>query len=250
MISLHTTADTVVMLIIAAIVGAIAGIGAYALQSRAAADQDTRLGVIASMLVGGLASLGVLYFFSPVTNTTITAANGKTTMSSHYDLVKLVALAVIVGSGGRAFLIALQARASALLSQQTSANVLTQLPKALDEAKSNIADDTANVAATINEHAQTLTDLAAAPNAPQPVIEAAEALSAAQGALTTVAEHAQAHLDEAQSRVEAAAAPALLHPPPPAGSTETDPVTPVRTEADGNAGNAGNPGNAGNGAQE
>jgi hypothetical protein len=227
MISLNTTGDTIVMLIVAGIVGAVAGIGGFALQNRSATGTDQYLGWPASMLLGGLASLGILYFFSPVTNTTVTTATGAVKTSSHYDLVKLVALAVIVGSGGRAFLAALQARTSTLLSQQTSANMLNQLPKALDDAKEKIADDTANVAATIDQHANTLTELAADPNAPEPVKAAAEALEATKSELSSVAEQAQAHIGEAQGRIEAAAAPLSPQQSPMKSTGVPDPAAPA-----------------------
>jgi hypothetical protein len=205
MIALNDTEDTIVMIVVAAAVGAFAGLGAFALQSKRAADKDTKLGWLASMLVGALASVGVLYFLSPVAKTAVTLPGGSVTTTSQYDLLKLASLSVIVGSGGRVFLTSLQARAGALLSQQTSSNVVAEAPKALTDAQAKIGADAESAKSAIGPLAARLQELAATAGAPEEVKEAAITLDAAQDQISKVADQAQTHLEEVQGRIDAAA---------------------------------------------
>lgn len=211
LVTINNTRDAVLMMLIAAGVGGVAGLGAFALQGKL--DDGTSLSWEASALVGALASLGILYFVSPVTTTSITVPGGSIDTASQYDLLKLVSLSAIIGSGGRVFLTALQARAGALLNQQTVDNVTATTPKALNKANANIEADIASTKATIAPLADQLRDLAKAPDATAPVKEAATKLESAQEEISKLAEQAQTHLQQAESQIDAAAGQGT----PPAG---------------------------------
>lgn len=74
------------------------------------------LGWLASVIVGAVAAVAILYFFPPVLNI---EANGQAaTATLQYDLIKLVALSLITGSAGGSVLSALQARVLAKLNEQ------------------------------------------------------------------------------------------------------------------------------------
>ncbi len=130
MITLTHTIDYVIMLLVAAGVGAIGGLGAELLIKRSEVTgtieiphslrgtQLIALGLPASMIVGGIAAVAVLYFFSPVSETVISSASGIATVTHTYDLVKLVPLALIVGSAGPAFLASAQSRLASALNAQ------------------------------------------------------------------------------------------------------------------------------------
>lgn len=123
--------DYVVMLLVAAGVGAIGGLGAELLLKRADSTgtieiphrlKGTKLfalGLPASLIIGAIASVAVLYFFLPVTEV-ITSGTGTTasTVTREYSLVKLVPLALIVGSAGPAFLASAQSRLLSALNAQ------------------------------------------------------------------------------------------------------------------------------------
>jgi hypothetical protein len=126
----HTT-DYVWMILIAAGVGAIGGLGAELLLQRASNTgtvelpgrlKGTRLvdiGFPASLIIGAIAAVAILYFFPPVVEKVTTGAGGAPPKSTHeYDLVKLVALSLIVGSAGPAFLTTAQARVMSSLNAQ------------------------------------------------------------------------------------------------------------------------------------
>src|SRR5688572_23361121 len=77
------------------------------------------LGVFASAIVGAVAAVAALWIFPPeITNVT---ADGTTTTTTRYDIVKVVGLSLIVGSAGGSFLIAMQARALALVKAEQAA---------------------------------------------------------------------------------------------------------------------------------
>jgi hypothetical protein len=114
MIPLNTTMDTVLMLLIAGGVGLIGGIAAAFLETR-------RPGVpancgwkkfIGSVFLGGVAAVAVLYFFPPEESVEVAKK-----VVHQYNLTRLVAFALIVGSAGTSFLLTLQTRALALTAQ-------------------------------------------------------------------------------------------------------------------------------------
>lgn len=127
MIELNTTWNTVTMLLIAAGVGLLGGIAAGLLEmqrakkaaagatSAVAAPSLDRRTFWSSVFLGGVAAVAILYFFPPQETVSVTIENAVAT-KTQYDLTKLVALALIVGSAGSSFLLVLQTRALALTS--------------------------------------------------------------------------------------------------------------------------------------
>jgi hypothetical protein len=78
------------------------------------------LGVIASVIVGAVAAVAALWIFPPEVSTSV-VVDGTTTRTTHYDLIKVVGLSLVIGSAGGSFLAAMQARALALVkSEQAS----------------------------------------------------------------------------------------------------------------------------------
>jgi hypothetical protein len=109
MIPLNTTWDTVLMLLIAAGVGLIGGVGAALLEMRRDPKKlkDLKGLVFSSVVLGGIAAVAILYFFSPE-ETHVVVVKGTSEIVTGYSLTKLVALALIVGSAGAGFLLILQ----------------------------------------------------------------------------------------------------------------------------------------------
>jgi len=109
MIPLHTTWDTVVMLVVAGCVGLIGGIGAGLHEIRRDPKKAKKCAgtIVSSILLGGIAAIAILYFFPPEETNPVTV-KGVTTLVKEYNLTKLVALALIVGSAGASFLLVLQ----------------------------------------------------------------------------------------------------------------------------------------------
>lgn len=115
MIPLNTTWDNILMLLIAGGVGLIGGVGAALLETRreGTATASGWKAFAGSVILGGIAAVAILYFFPP--QETI-VKDGVST--SQYDLTRLVALALIVGSAGTSFLLTLQTRAMALVAEK------------------------------------------------------------------------------------------------------------------------------------
>lgn len=144
MISLNTTWDTVGMLMIAGGVGLLGGIAAALLELRSAKDGKASgcgFGTfMSSVFLGGVAAVAILYFFPPQEN--IPAPGGAGGTVAVYNLTKLVALALIVGSAGTAFLLAMQARGlAALKAERTDATQATasEMIKGLGDQASALA---------------------------------------------------------------------------------------------------------------
>ena len=112
MIPLKTTGDTVIMLLVAGGVGLIGGIGAGLLEIRRDPKKAKECAgtIFSSIFLGGIAAIAILYFFPPE-ETISTTVKGVTKVVKEYNLTKLVALALIVGSAGASFLLVLQKRA-------------------------------------------------------------------------------------------------------------------------------------------
>jgi hypothetical protein len=130
-IKLTETVDYVYMLLVAAGVGAIGGLGAELVLIRTegtgilslpGTTKDTtlwRLGFPASLIVGAIAAVAILYFFPPVIEKVIAGKNGGASETiNEYELAKLVPLALIVGSAGPAFLSTTQSRLMSALNAQ------------------------------------------------------------------------------------------------------------------------------------
>ena len=128
MIELDSTWNTVVMLLVAAGVGLIGGIGGAFIEWRqrcaapvtsGAGSCNSRLSALSCIVLGGLAAVAILYFFPPTQEVVEPATDGaEPVVTTFYDLTQLVALALIVGSAGAAFLQALQTRALAMAKAQ------------------------------------------------------------------------------------------------------------------------------------
>ncbi len=130
MIDLNHTIDYIYMLLIAAGLGAIGGVGAELLLKRADNTGTVllpsrlkghlfELGFISSLIIGAIAAVAILYFFPPVIATVTAGKSGGAPTTSHqYDVVKLVALSLIVGSAGPAFLSTAQSRMASALNEQ------------------------------------------------------------------------------------------------------------------------------------
>ncbi len=134
--------DYVGMLLIAAVLGAIGGVGWEFLQQRlhnsgsielpgpAGEGRYYDLGWIASALLGSMAALALMYFFSPEIRTIVQQPDGSTITTSSYEIIKLIALSLLVGCGGSTILQSLQARVVAMLNAQrveTTATTAQQL---------------------------------------------------------------------------------------------------------------------------
>jgi hypothetical protein len=166
MIELTEDFDYVYMMLIAAGVGAIGGLGAELLLSRADNTgtleipgrlKGTRfvdIGFPASLIIGAIAAVAILYFFPPVVETITAGANGAQPETTHeYDLVKLVALALIVGSSGPAFLKTAQSRLMSALNAERAATAVqtgkTQVDQVAESAKAAVAGA---VQEAVNQH--------------------------------------------------------------------------------------------------
>lgn len=154
MIDLTHTIDYVVMLAVAAGIGAIGGLGAelllkradntgtLQLPSRLKGTNLLELGFPSSLIIGAIAAVAILYFFPPVSQTVTAGTNGAAAKTTHqYDLVKLIALSLIVGSAGPAFLSTAQSRLMSALNAQkvgtaveTGRNQVTQVAESANAA--------------------------------------------------------------------------------------------------------------------
>ncbi len=115
MIPLNTTWDTVLMLLIAGGVGLIGGIAAGFLEMRRPDGPIacSRKRFFGSVFLGGIAAVAILYFFPPEESVV-----SGTEIVNQYNLTRLVALALIIGSAGTNFLISMQARTMALVAEK------------------------------------------------------------------------------------------------------------------------------------
>jgi hypothetical protein len=120
MVTLSSTSDIVIMLVVAALVGLFAGIGGGLIELRREpkSGKSAWATVGACVLLGAIAAVAILYFFPPEETIKETTAGGAETTVQQYNLTKLVALALIVGSAGSSFLSAMQNRALALTNAQ------------------------------------------------------------------------------------------------------------------------------------
>lgn len=160
MIQLAHTVDWAYMLLIAAGLGAIGGLGSELVLNRAGGtgmlerphsvkeSNLVSIGFPSSLIVGAIAAVAALYFFPPVVEKVVTSTQGAApTTVSQYDLAKLVSLALIVGSAGPAFLATAQSRLmSALNAQQAGA--------AADTAKLQVDSIAASATAAVGSAVQ------------------------------------------------------------------------------------------------
>jgi hypothetical protein len=222
MIELSSTGDTIVMLLVAGGVGLIGGLGAALIEWKTRAgstptspSQTTTmaalaappsataggvgkglLNVLACVVLGGIAAVAVLYFFAPVTEVVSVDESGKSVTTTSYDLIKLVALSLIVGSAGTVFLQSLQARMLNLANEQradtaeaTSGAAVTLTDAVPDSAAASLTATLPQVEATLqqagldptkaSEAASEVVDHAstAVANAIQPQVDAVRAVA-------------------------------------------------------------------------
>lgn len=127
MLTLATTGDYLLMVLIAAAGGLVGGLAAELLLSRdgqtGAFELPGRrtglfdLGGFATLVVGAVAGVAILLVL-PATNTVVTtAADGSTTTAASFDLVRLVATTLVAGSAGGSVLTALQSRVTAAINE-------------------------------------------------------------------------------------------------------------------------------------
>lgn len=138
MIPLNNTGDTVIMLLVAGGVGLLGGVAAGLLEIRRDPKKAKKCAgmIFSSIFLGGVAAVAILYFFPPEEATAKTA-EGVTEIVREYNLTKLVALALIVGSAGASFLLLLQKRTMDLAeAKEDAAEKKVQAAQATGAAKS------------------------------------------------------------------------------------------------------------------
>jgi hypothetical protein len=112
--------DYVTLFALAALFGAIGGVayelaqnrsggtGSLALPTRTG-NRILDLGFVSSMFLGAVAAVAVSYFFTPEVQVT-KVVNGATKAVTEWQIVKVIPLSLIIGSGGGAFLDAMRSR--------------------------------------------------------------------------------------------------------------------------------------------
>lgn len=135
MVVLDGWTDYIRLFALAAVLGAVGGLAYELMQARRrqtgmferprTVGGNGRIGYwdfggFASMFIGAVAAAAAIWIFPPEV-VIKAAANGDTTTTRQWDIVKLVGLSLIVGSAGASFLSALQARALALVKTQEAA---------------------------------------------------------------------------------------------------------------------------------
>jgi hypothetical protein len=131
------------------------GTGRIELPGRVGRSQYLDLGFIASIIVGGVAAVAVLYVFPPRLDLAVSGSDGHTTVTGQYDLIKLIAISLIAGSAGAGILAGLQGRVLNAVNAQQVINTQEQAKTALKsmadravaEAKSSVAEELAQVPA-------------------------------------------------------------------------------------------------------
>src|SRR5689334_17381293 len=213
MIELHSTWNTIVMLLVAFGVGLLGGVGAALLEwkkgQKEAEDGGTSpklgpLAVFASVILGGVAAVAVLYFFPPISEVKNEAGE---LIERSYDLIKLVAFSLLVGTAGAAMLQSMQSRAmgqieagKAKAEKATALGAATKGVASMTEAVPNAVK--ASIHAPSSDIEQTLQGAGVQPGQMPGVLDKlAEAVSDA------VTVELEPHVENTQSLIEAAAAP-------------------------------------------
>lgn len=260
---LEVVNDYALMLGTAALCGAIGGLVFELLQGRNGNDGQVErpgrsknssfydLGWIASVVVGAVAAVAVLYFFPPVLNV---GPDGETTLQ--YDFVKLVALSLITGSAGGSVMKALQSRVLASLEEQraksTRAVAQTQVDQfgqnieaeARDAMQSSLKRAQTQIGAVIREaRAETplalrgLAESGAAPEevksyvADHPPVKVEKRLDEIQTALASAAGEASEKLGERMRRQVDVAQATIASIADPAPGARSDAIAPTLSSA-------------------
>jgi hypothetical protein len=146
MIDLNGTSDYILLFALATALGGIGGLVYELLLSRRGqvgmievphtvqGGRFIDLGVWASVIIGAIAAVAALWIFPPDVKTVVDAA-GKSSTTTEYDIVRVVALSLIIGSAGSSFLSALQARALALVKDQEAKQTTAVAQAQLDQVK-------------------------------------------------------------------------------------------------------------------
>ena len=146
MIDLNGTTDYVLLFGLATLLGGVGGLAYELLLSRRGqvgmievphkvqGGRYVDLGVWASVIIGAIAAVAALWIFPPDVKTVVDAA-GKSSTTTEYDIVRVVALSLIIGSAGSSFLSALQARALALVKDQQAKQTAAVAQAQLDHVK-------------------------------------------------------------------------------------------------------------------
>ena len=146
MIELDGTRDYVILLLVAAGLGAIGGL-AYELtlggRGRIELPRTTHrgryldLGVWANVILGAIAAPASLWIFPPEERTTVNAA-GQTVTTTEWNIIKVVGLSLIIGSAASSFLTAMQARALALVKTQEAEQTRKVASQQLEAVKTAV----------------------------------------------------------------------------------------------------------------
>jgi hypothetical protein len=169
MVELVNDADYVYMLLVGAAVGALGGLGAELLLKRAGNTGTMSMphrikgtniidvGFPASLILGAIAAVAVLYFFPPVVEKVASGVNGAApTTTNEFDLAKLVPLSLIVGSAGPAFLATAQSRLMSALNEQRAGTAVDTGKNQVDQiAASATAAVTGAVQQAVSQHMPT-----------------------------------------------------------------------------------------------
>ena len=104
------------------------------------------IGFPASLILGAIAAVAILYFFPPVVEKIVAGENNAPPKTTHeYDLIKLVALSLIVGSAGPAFLATAQSRVMSAINAQRADTAVqtgkTQVDQVAESLRSSGATD-------------------------------------------------------------------------------------------------------------
>jgi hypothetical protein len=210
MIELESTLDTVVMLFVALGVGFLGGVGAAFIEWRQRCGSSSgaiqacnpKWSAISCVVLGGLAAVAILYFFPPTQEVLVPVEGEEPEKTISYNLVELVALALIVGTAGAAFLQALQTRTLALAkAQQGETATATAIAAVSGFAKQAEATTEAQIKASstaIKRELQRSTPLR--PSEADEIIE-----DLATRASTAVAEDLDSHVEVTQQVIAAAA---------------------------------------------
>jgi hypothetical protein len=126
MIPMVTLSDFVTMLVVAAVLGGVGGLVGQLMATLQLTPVPTSwpalftppLGWIANPLVGAAAAVIALYFLAPITTTQTVQSDGSIVTTQTYDIIKLVALSLVVGTAGTTFIAAAQARILAAVNEQ------------------------------------------------------------------------------------------------------------------------------------
>jgi len=127
MLTLATTGDYVLMVLIAAGSGLIGGLAAELLLSRDGRTGAFELpdwsgglldfGGFATLIVGAVAGVAILLVLPANTTVVTTTSDGTSTSAASFDLLRLVATTLVAGSAGGSVLTALQARVTAAINE-------------------------------------------------------------------------------------------------------------------------------------